>query len=108
MFILISFTLGFKDARTGAGPPISAVFGPMGVAEVEANDVSIEERAGTLEKKVFLMSKMSVMSGSETGGSAVVATKGKVGMLKAEGVTAGSNGLPVKGNVTGMIEIASA
>lgn len=104
MLILISFTLGFEDARTGAGSPIFAV---TGVAEVEASDVSIEERAGTLEKKVCLISKISVVSGSGIGGSAVEATNGEEGMLEAIGLAAGSDGLYIDGNVTGMIEIAS-
>lgn len=105
---MISFTLGFKDARTGADPLVFDLKGRKGVADEEATEVSIEERAGTLEKNVCLMLNKSVEFSAELGGQAADTDDEDEGMFDGKGVTTGGGILGFGRGRIGALETASA
>lgn len=82
--------------------------GRKGVADEEATDVSMEERAGTLEKNVCLMLNKSAELSSELGGRAADTDDEDEGMFDGKGITAGRGILRFEGSRLGALETASA
>lgn len=82
--------------------------GRKGVADEEATDVSMEERAGTLEKNVCLMLNKSAELSSELGDRAADTDDEDEGMFDGKGVTAGGGILRFEGSRLGALETASA